>query len=164
MKERWPRSESAEMRSVTICISGASLGSAAKTRAAMKTPRNLRIILIFFEPSHLNVLELGFVRFRWIVVKILELDDPFMQIREANVSRIELRELLVKRERDVVKIRPGELLHLSLFLIGSALLNLRPFERGVHGTVHHQFGELLRRLIDLINFGSNKQVIAAMIH
>src|SRR5579863_5621590 len=71
----------------------------------------LLVLVVLFQPCHLNPFELGFVGFQWIVVEIHQLGDPLVQIREPHMGRVHFRKLFVQRESDVVEIAPGELRH-----------------------------------------------------
>src|SRR5436309_15753040 len=66
------------------------------------------VVLPLVIPGHLNRLQRAFVRFGRIVSKTVELSVPFVQVREANLERVQRRELFEESQGDVFGCVPGE--------------------------------------------------------
>ena len=67
----------------------------------MSGPAQLLIVFPLFVPRHLDRLEFGFVRLGWVVVEVLEFHDPFVQVGESHLERIDIRELLIQRDAEI---------------------------------------------------------------
>src|SRR5258708_4277868 len=59
------------------------------------------VVLPLVVPSHLDRLELAFVRFGRIVAETIQLDDPFVKVGEAQFERVLGGELFEKRQGDI---------------------------------------------------------------
>src|SRR5262249_3178940 len=65
--------------------------AAANAPSSAAARRGVLFIVEFFQPSHLNRFQLGFVGFLRIVVETFQFRDPLVQVREANEGRVLVR-------------------------------------------------------------------------
>src|SRR6185436_14334749 len=67
---------------------------------------SLVVVLPFFVPSHLDSLELRFVRCLGVIVETVEPHHPFAQVRKPDRERINRWKLFKEGNPDVFRVRP----------------------------------------------------------